>query len=444
MFENKKIFILGMARSGYEVAKMLVKKGNTIVVNDSSYSQNVIHTKELESLGVKVVLGEHPDQLFTEDFDYLIKNPGITNDHKYVLFARKNNIPVINEVEVAFHLLPKNVEIVGVTGTNGKTTTATLIYNVLKQGTRTVHLVGNIGYPVSSILDKVKENDILVIEISNYQLMNFVNFKTNVSVLTNISPAHIDFHGSYYEYKLAKKRIFEHHTKDDLAVINKGDPESLEIAKGIASTKVYFSAKEKGDIYLENNKIYYHDKEIIDIKDIRVKGLHNYENIMCAIVVGCHYGIDFDKMCKVFEDFIGVEHRIEFVREINGIDIYNDSKATNNKATSIALSAFKEPTCIVMGGLDRGQIFDELDDYVGNVKYIACFGETKNKIKDFALKHAINCDMFDNLHDATLSAYNKCEKGDVLLLSPACASWDQYKCFEDRGEEFKNIINSIE
>ena len=443
MFNNKKIFILGMARSGYEVAKILASRNNNIILNDGNSDQNKAHVKELEDLGVKVILGSHPDDIFTKDFDYLIKNPGITNEHKYVKFAKENNIPVINEIEVVYNLLPKNVSIVGITGTNGKTTTATLIYEVLKKGDRNVHLVGNIGFPVASIYNDIKEGDILVIEISNFQLMNFDKFKTDVSILTNISPAHIDFHGSYENYKQTKKKIFNHHTKKDLAFINYGDEESMELTKDINSTKIYFSSKKKKNLYLEDNNICYNDDKIININDIKVKGLHNYENIMCAIGVGMHFNVPLSSIKEVLTSFTGVEHRIEYVKDINGISIYNDSKATNNKACTIALSAFDSPTVLIMGGLDRGQTFDELTDYVTHVKFIAAFGETKNKIKAFADEHKLPCKTYDNLEKATLDAYTKCNKGDVLLLSPACASWDQYKCFEDRGTEFKKIINNI-
>lgn len=445
MFENKKIFILGMARSGYEAAKLLSQYNNRIVLNDGNENQDENHIKELKDLGVSIILGEHPDEIFDKSFDYLIKNPGIKDTHKYVEFAKKHNIKVINEVEMAYHFLPKNIQLIGITGTNGKTTTTTLIYEILKKANKNVKMAGNMGYPLSSFIGKIKDNDYLVMEISIQQLTNFIDFKTNISVLTNISEAHIDHVGSYENYKNIKKRIFNHHTKKDIAIINKNDKESLSITDDINSNKLYFSSKEENtDAYIKNNAIYYKNEKIIDTKDIKLVGTHNYENIMCAICVAKNLNIENKYINEVLETFTGVEHRLEFVKKINERSFYNDSKATNNKSTMIALSAFKSSTIILMGGLDRGQSFDELAPYMDNVKYVITYGETKHKIKEFCEKINKKCTVVDNLEEATTLAYNLSEEEDIILLSPACASWDQYKKFEDRGEAFKKYIDEIE
>ena len=195
--------------------------------------------------------------------------------------------------------------------------------------------------------------------------------------------------------------------------------------------------------YLKDDKIYYYDKEIINTKDVRLNGVHNYENIMCAIIVAINMNIDINDICEVVKSFSGVEHRLEFVRNLNGVEYYNDSKSTNNKSTQIALSAFNKPTIILLGGLDRGQLFDELLPFMKNVRSIICYGQTKEKIAEFALKNKINCTVVNNLKEATTLAYNTAENGDVVLLSPACASWDQYKKFEDRGDEFKKIVSEL-
>jgi len=444
MFENKKIFILGMARSGYEAAKVLAKRNNTVILNDMSLEQDECHVKELKELGVSIVLGSHPDDILTSDFDYLIKNPGIRNDHKYVLYCQKHNIPVINEIEMAYHLLPKNVKIIGITGSNGKTTTTTLIYEVLKKGEKEVHLTGNVGLPLSGFLDKIKENDIIVMEIAGHHLVNFKDFKTDISILTNLFPVHLDFHGSFENYKNIKKRIFDHHNNSNLAILNYDNIDVMETTKDIKNKKVYFSSSKKCDgAYLENGVIYYKDKKIIDIRDIRLKGVHNYENMMCAIIVGIESGIDLYQIKDVLSDFAGVEHRIEFVRKLNDVTYYNDSKSTNNKATQIALASFSEGVNLILGGLDRGQSFDELAPHIDNVKLIVCYGETKGKIEEFAVKNKKKIVVVNTLEEAVKTCYQMAEKGDVVLLSPACASWDQYKCFEDRGNEFKNIVNNL-
>ena len=251
MFENKKIFILGMARSGYEAAKFLSKYNNKIIVNDGNPNQDIEHVEELKRLGIEVILGDHPDNILTYDFDYLIKNPGIKDNHKYVLYANKNNIKVINEMELAYYFLKnKNTNIIGITGTNGKTTTTTLIYEIIKKSGRNVHLTGNIGFPVCSFLDKIKDNDYVVVEVSIQQLVNLDMFRPHIAVLTNISEAHIDHVGSYENYKNTKKKIFQRQDKNDYAIINKENSDCLEITNDINSTKLYFSSKNNTDIYI--------------------------------------------------------------------------------------------------------------------------------------------------------------------------------------------------
>ena len=222
-FKNKKVLILGLARSGYEVAKLLIKRDNKVYLNDykEEEKQDKNQVNELKELGVNLVFGSHPDDLLDSSFDYLIKNPGVPIDHKYVLKAKELNIPVINEVEVAYQLLPNNISIIGITGTNGKTTTTTLTYEIMKEAYKErVHLAGNIGYPLSSIVNKVKDNDIIVIECSCQQGENFITFHPHVGVFTNLSPAHIDFMKTYEHYKNTKSKMFYNQNENDIAIIN--------------------------------------------------------------------------------------------------------------------------------------------------------------------------------------------------------------------------------
>jgi len=445
MFENKKIFILGMARSGYEAAKLLAKYNNKIVINDSTEKQDENHLEELRSLGISIMLGSHPDDILDETFDYVIKNPGIKDTHKYIEFAKKNNIKVVNEMEMAYQFLPKDITLIGITGTNGKTTTTTLIYEIIKKAGKNVHLTGNIGFPFSGFINKISSGDYIVTEVSIQQLLNLDDFKTNISVLTNLSEAHIDHVGSYENYINLKKKIFAHHSKSDIAIINNDNEDCMKITEDINSNKIYFSTNSiDADVCLKDDTIYYKNEKIINIKDIKLVGMHNYQNIMCAISVAKELGIDNSVICEVLETFIGVEHRLEFVKRINGRDFYNDSKATNNKSTEIALASFSRPTILLLGGLDRGQSFEELYNYMKHVKNIVTYGETKEKIKVFAHSHNIDCTVVNNLEEATNLAYNLSEENDIILLSPACASWDQYKKFEDRGDDFKRIVNEIE
>ena len=441
MFQNKKIFILGMARSGYEAAKVLAPL-NTLLVTDMK-EQDKEKVKELENMNVKVVITDKPDELLDNTYNYLVKNPGIKLNHPCVVKAESLKIPVINEVELAYHLLPKDVTIIGITGSNGKTTTTTLTYEFLKEAGFRVHLGGNIGTPLCALLKDVKEKDILVLEISGHQLHDMYDFKTNISVMTNLCEVHTDHFGSYENYKNNKAKIFNNHTEKDVAILNLENNDVLEKAKNIKSKKLYFSSKKEADACIKNNSIYYKDEKIIDISDIKIKGTHNLENIMCAILATKELGISNDAIKNVLTKFAGVEHRIEFVDKINNREFYNDSKATNVKSTTVALSAFTSPVILLLGGLDRNLPFDGLTDYLKYVKQIVCYGETKNKIKEFADKVNVPCIVVDSLDEAVKEAYDLSVENDTILLSPACASWDQFHDFEERGRKFKELVEKI-
>ena len=442
MFRNKKIFILGMARSGYAAAKLLKKYNNEILITDKN-DQNEEQLKELEALGVKFIKTDTPEELLDSSFDYVIKNPGIRIDHLVCLKANELKISVTNEVEVAFYFLPKDIKIIGISGSNGKTTTTTLIYSILKKAGFPAILGGNIGYPVSSLVEVTKEKDILVLEISSHQLHDIINFKTDISVLTNLSEVHIDHFGTYDYYKAQKVRIFNNHTKNDIAIVNKEDKDTEAYLDTINSSKIFFSSENTADTCIKNNAIYYKEEKVLELKDVLLKGKHNYENIMCAISVAKQFDVANEIILDVLKDFKGVEHRLEYVDTVNGRKFYNDSKATNVKSTQIALSAFSEPTILLLGGLDRGHSFEGLKEYLKNTKKIVAFGETKNRIKEFADKEKIECTVVDTLKEAVEVSFNSSDVGDVILLSPACASWDQYKCFEDRGIEFKECVKKI-
>jgi UDP-N-acetylmuramoylalanine--D-glutamate ligase len=445
MFENKKIFILGIARSGYEAAKVLAKRNNEIVLNDMNEKQDESHIKELEDLGVKLYLGEQPENVFDETFDLMVKNPGVKFDNKYVKYAVEHNIKVINEIEMAYHLLPKGVKLIAITGTNGKTTTTSLTYEIVSHAyPGRTHLAGNIGFPLCEVIENIKENDYLVMEIGVPQLHDFYDFKPDIAVLTNIYEAHLDMFKTREYYNENKKRIFMNHNKNNIAIINKGNEDAYKITKDIKSTIKYFSSKEIIDgAYIKDDKIYYYNEQIIDIKDIKLQGIHNYENIMCAIMVAKELNISNDIIIKVLKDFNGVEHRIEYVKTINGVDYYNDSKATNVTSTQIALSAFKRPTILLLGCLDRGHSFEGLTDYMKNVKLVCSFGQTNNRIKDYCDSINIPCVVNNTLEEALKEAHKNAVNNDVVLLSPACASWEQYKCFEDRGCEFKELVKNM-
>ncbi|MGM9879317.1 MAG: UDP-N-acetylmuramoyl-L-alanine--D-glutamate ligase [Bacilli bacterium] len=446
MFENKNVVILGLARSGISASKFLRKRNCNVIVNDKKETEDENILKELKSIGVKVILGSHPDDLINTKVDYLIKNPGVPIDHKYVLKARELGIPVINEVEIAYLSIPKNknIKILAITGSNGKTTTTTLAYNYLKEDGKKVVLAGNIGYPLCNFIDSLEEDTIIVMETSCQQLENLDKFKPDVAIMTNIVEAHIDFMKTYDHYKYVKSKLLKNQTGNDVAILNKESSELLKAVKDAKSNKKYFSSKEIIEgAYIKNNKIYYYNEEIIDIKDLKLRGVHNYENIMASVMAVKEFGCKTESIRKVLKTFMGVEHRLEFVDNINGRIFYNDTEATNIKCTQIALASFSEPTIVLLGGLERGQKFTDLKPFCDNVKAIVASGECKERVKDFGDKEGIPTYVCDYITDATEKAYEISEPGDVILLSPGSASWDQFKQCEDRGDLFKKTARSF-
>ena len=447
MFENKKVLILGLARSGYAAAKMLIERGNKVILNDGKEEEKLdkAQVKELKELGVEFVFGSHPDDLLDNSFDYLIKNPGVPIDHKYVLQARKLGIEVINEAEMAYRLLPEGVKLVAITGTNGKTTTTTLTYQILKKafGDK-VFLAGNIGYPLCGILNEVKDDSIIVMEVSCQQLENMTKFKPNVAVMTNLSPAHIDFLKSYDNYKRVKTKLFQNQTIDDVAILNIENDDVIDSTKNIKSTVKYFSSqKEISGSYYSNGDIFYYGEKVISDDEIFIKGVHNIENCMCAIMISKEFDVSNEIIKEVISNFRGVEHRLEYVDTVEGRKFYNDTEATNTKCTQIALSSFSEPIILILGGLDRGQDFDDLIPYLGNVKCIVGIGQCRNRVLDFGLKENIPTYIYEFLTDGFDKCFEESSEGDVILLSPASASWDQYKECEVRGAEFKKKVEEL-
>ena len=436
---DKKILIVGLSKSGYNVAKLLASSNNITITDKNDEEINKIN--ELRELGVTFIKSDTQENILDSSYDLLIRNPGVDPHNKIIIKSKELNIPVLNDIEVAYHYLPKTVKIIGITGSNGKTTTTTMIYEILHKmlGDRVI-LGGNIGYPLSEIVPKVKDDSILVLEISDHQLYDCVDFKTNISVLTMLCPTHLDFHDNYENYINVKKKIFNHHSKDDIAIINYINEDSLKITKDINSTKFYFNGK---NAEIKNEAIYINDEEIIKLDDIKIKGQHNYENIMACLLVVNEFGLDKDLIKEYFTNFKGVEHRLEYVNTVNDVSYYNDSKATNPTSTYIAINSFKGNVHLILGGFERKQDFNELNDVINKVKCIYAIGECEQRVFDYANSqgiHSIKCHTLENaMNEISMNV----KPGDVVLLSPASASWDQYKRFEDRGDEFKKIVNNL-
>lgn len=446
MFENKKILILGMARSGYEVARYLSKYNNTIILNDggSRDKQDKDKVLELEKLGVTLIFDSHPDELLDDSFDYIIKNPGIRNDHKYVVKAKELGVEVINEAEVAYRLLRDDVTLIGITGTNGKTTTTTLTYEMIKKSGKRVHLAGNIGYPLCSFLDKLEAGDIIVMEVSCQQLANMREFRPSIALMTNLSEAHIDFFGDYDKYKQVKLKLFANQTSSDTAIINIEDDDVMKGTRNIKSNVKYFSSKrEINGAYFVDDKLYYYEEFIMNRDEFLLRGNHNVENALGAIMIAKEVGVDNDSIVSVLKTFTGVRHRLEFIDTVNGVSYYNDTEATNTKCTQIALKAFDKNVVLILGGLERGQEFHDLDNFIGSVKEIVGIGECRDRVKEYGDSVNIKTTTYEKLSEAMNYINSSVESEDVVLLSPASASWDQYKQCEDRGDEFRDIVKSF-
>jgi UDP-N-acetylmuramoylalanine--D-glutamate ligase len=443
-FYKKNVLIVGLARSGSAAAKLLHQLGANVTVTDKTPFEENIIAKELHQLGIEVICGGHPDELLDRDFSFMVKNPGIPYHAPFIRLAQEKEIPIYTEVEVAS--LVTNSKIIGITGTNGKTTTTTLIHEILKESGLSSHLAGNIGYPLSEIVTKTNDNDIIVCELSSFQLMGTSQFKPYISVLLNIFDAHLDYHADKQEYIDAKLKIMRNQNESDFSVFNLSSEIITSSAIDSRAKSVPFSTKQKVPFgaYIENNSIYFKEEQVIDLKDVVLPGAHNQENILAAISVAKILSVPNEAIYNVLTRFRGVEHRLQFVNEIMGRAFFNDSKATNILATSVALSAFEKPTVLLCGGLDRGNEFDELIPYLKNVKAMVAYGQSADKlIKSGKIAEVPILAKFKNLHESVEYAYDISNEGDVVLLSPACASWDQYKTFEERGKDFIKAISEL-
>jgi len=445
MYVDQNVLVLGLAKSGLRAAKLLHKLGARVTVNDMKPYEANDDVKELESLGIKLILGEHPEQLLEEhNIDIVVKNPGIPYTNPIVQKAASQNIPVITEVELAYQI--SEAEIIAITGSNGKTTTTTLIYEMLKADGKQPLLAGNIGNVACEVVQEATKEQIVVMEVSSFQLLGTIHFKPSVAVLLNIFNAHLDYHGTRENYMQAKGKIFSNQDDQSVAVINSDDQDVVRLSELSKGKKIYFSTNKEvsNGAYIQNESIWYDGEKIIDIKDIALVGKHNLENILAAICAVKAKNVGNKAIQKVLASFSGVKHRLQYVGEVSGRKFYNDSKATNILATTKALEAFSSPVVLLAGGLDRGNEFDELIPYLKHVKAVITFGQTAPKIKKAAKKAGIELiEHVDNVEQAVFAAFRISDIGDVILLSPACASWDQYKTFEERGDIFINAVHKL-
>ncbi len=442
-YKEKNVLVLGLAKSGTATADLLHKLGANVIVNDRSPLEGNEQAQYLQSKGMEVVCGGHPASIFDKRIDVVFKNPGIPYSNPLVELALQKGISVLTEVELAYQI--SEAPFIGITGSNGKTTTTTLIDEMLSVDEKSPLIAGNIGKVSVEVAQDASETNVMVTELSSFQLMGIETFRPHISVLLNIFEAHLDYHGTLDEYANAKARIFKNQTSEDFAIVNADDPQVMKLAEGICPALVPFSTTTKVEgAYLEDGFVCFKDEKVMSIEEIVLPGKHNLENILAAIAAVKLLGTSNEAIKKVLSSFSGVKHRLQFICDLEGRRFYNDSKATNILATQKALSAFEDNVILLAGGLDRGNEFDDLLSYLANVKMLVTFGETAEKLKRTATSAGIKqIKHVDNVEKAVPVAYEMSESGDVILLSPACASWDQYKTFEQRGDIFIDAVHKL-
>ncbi|WP_297665785.1 UDP-N-acetylmuramoyl-L-alanine--D-glutamate ligase [uncultured Streptococcus sp.] len=442
-FANKKVLVLGLAKSGESAARLLDKLGAIVTVNDGKPFEENPAAQSLLEEGIKVVTGGHPLELLDEDFEWMVKNPGIPYNNPMVMRALEKQIPVITEVELAY--LISDAPIIGITGSNGKTTTTTMIAEVLTAGGQNGLLSGNIGFPASQVAQDAGKTDTLVMELSSFQLMGIEAFHPEIAVITNLMPTHLDYHGSFEEYVAAKWNIQKNMTASDYVVLNFNQDLAKELAKKTAAQVIPFSTQEKVDgAYLDGDVLTFRGEAIVKASELGVLGSHNVENALATIAVAKLRGVDNQVIKETLAHFGGVKHRLQYVGEINQVKFYNDSKSTNILATQKALSGFDNSKVILIaGGLDRGNEFDELVPDIKGLKKMVILGESAARVKRAADQAEVGYLDASDVRDATRKAFSVAEPGDVVLLSPANASWDMYKNFEVRGDEFLAVFKEL-
>lgn len=470
--KGKNIVVVGLARSGLGAANLLVALGANVTVNDiKTESELKEYIRDLDPR-VEIVFGCHKEELFLNS-DLIVLSPGIPLTLEPISKAINKGIPVIGELELAYQAInylfrPANnkIEFLAITGTNGKSTTTSLINHILvKNGFKTI-FGGNIGNSLTGEIIKLinnrkgslKDIDYVVAEISSFQLETIDKFKPKGAVITNITPDHLDRYHSLDEYIDAKAMIFKNQRKEDFLILNADDEILVELynnklfRKNLDSPEVFFfsRAKEVKGVYLKDGYVCVNlgekcevEGRLIKTSDIRIKGVHNLENAMASVAMALLSGCSKDVIREALIEFEGLEHRVEFVRELNGVKYFNDSKGTNVAAVIKSIESFNEPIILIAGGRDKEGDFGALRDVVkGKVKVAVLIGEAKDKIKK-ALKDVTETVEADDLKEAVDISHRIANKGDIVLLSPACASFDMFQNFEDRGRKFKKYVMEL-
>ncbi len=449
---DKKVVVVGTGVSGMGAVKLLSETSADITLYDGNdkADRDEILKKIPDDCDLRLIIGEMPDEVVKET-DLLVISPGVPIDSDIVKLFEKENVPVWGEIELAYNF--EKGTVFAITGTNGKTTTTTLVGEIMKKYNNQTFVVGNIGNSYTSEVLKTTKDSYTVAEISSFQLETIREFAPKGSAILNITPDHLNRHYTMENYTAVKESITKNQWKvreDDYCVLNYDDKVLREFGKTIKNP-VYFSRKEKPSkgAYLDGRIIRYFDGkddyEVMSVDDMHLFGNHNYENVMAAIAMTIEAGVPLNIIINVIKDFMGVEHRIEYVRDKNGVRYYNDSKGTNPDSSIKALEAMSRPTILIAGGYDKHSEFDEfIEAFDNKVKLMVLLGQTADKIEETAVRHGFtNIIKTDSLEKAVKICAENAVSGDVVLLSPACASWGMFKNYEERGKLFKEYVNSL-
>lgn len=448
--KDKRVLVFGAGKSGISATRLLQSQEAFVVLYDSNKKVIINDFQERFDTVNNFILvtGNLSDDLI-DTIDLLVLSPGIAIDHPDVERMKAKNIPVWGEIELAYRF--SQGKVIGITGTNGKTTTTTLVGEILKTYFDEVYVVGNIGNPYTDIALLTTEKSMAVAELSSFQLETIQDFKPMISAILNITPDHLNRHHTMENYIMLKENITKNQTMSELCILNYED-EILRDMAGRLKTRVMFfsSARElKDGLYLDGEEIIYAvngDKQIVcNINELKILGKHSYENVMAGVGIAITMGVPMDCIKKAITSFRAVEHRIEYVETINGVIYYNDSKGTNPDASIKAVQAMKNPTVLIGGGYDKKSEFDDwIKAFDGKIKQLILLGETKEKIADTAKRYGFNnIIMVDSLKEAVRMSAKKAEPGDAVLLSPACASWGMFENYEQRGRLFKEYVREM-
>jgi len=444
---NKRVLVVGLGKSGVASALFLQARGAKVTVSDAKPQDQL--GEEIPVLldhGIAVETGGHGERTFRGQ-DLIVVSPGVPVDSPPLVQARSLGEPVIGEIELASQFLPKSI--VAITGSNGKTTTTTLAGEIISAGGFSTAVGGNIGTPAISLVEQAKADTVVVLEVSSFQLETIQTFRPKVAVVLNITPDHLDRHRTFAAYTDAKARIFENQQAEDFAVLNADDPTCAGLVSRTRAQIFWFSPKKEVErgAYVRDGRILFRDakgqREIMLVSEIPLKGGHNVENVLAAVCVGTLLGCEPSRIGKAVRDFKAVEHRLEYVATIRGVEYYNDSKATNVDATIKALESFPANVHLILGGKDKDSDYTVLNDLLQQrVKFVYTIGTAAEKIQS-QIKGATSIVPAGTIEAAVKQAAASAEPGDVVLLAPACASFDQFQNYEHRGRVFKELVLAL-